>query len=1121
MKTNPCRFVSSTCVRCTKAVLLILCVIALLLFNPGRLKAAPPGSTWTQTFGDEFNNETGLDSIKWDPRMIWGSGANTGEAELYNNVLVNGTNKNIALNSGSSLKLIAIKDNPDGSHAYSSGLVASYNHFNQAFGYFECRAKTPPGKGLWPAIWMIEGQKEGAYSWPPEIDIMEQIGSSPTLDYMTAHYRPDGNYPLDYWTTSGAVGTVANGSQAYYLNFHTYAVDWDPDKLTYYIDDVPVGSTTSYTPYLREMHLILNLGVGGSTSWGGAPDANTVFPATYEVDWIRAYTKALPRPWAAADIGSPTAWGRTYASSTGLFNMCGSGVGLTGTSDKFQFAYLPLVGDGTIVARVKNEIGTVSHNWAQNPSAKAGVMIRETLSANARNVFIALEPVVGGTAGGNVFSSRSVTSGTTTTTVLGNHQAVPSWLKLVRSGTTLTGYSSTNGTTWVSSGTVNISMTGTNYVGLATSICLSGSNKATAQFDNILVTGTDSPVITSIALSPAYSMEEPGSTEQFSAAAYDQFYNALSPQPSFTWSSSGGGTIDSNGLFTSGSIVGGPYTATATRGAVSGTAPVTIVNIPNGPILLTATAATLLNGWVKLTWTDNSNIETGYRIQRLDGSGNFVNLASVGANVVTYTNSGLSMPSGPYTYRVYASGSSSDSDYSNVVTISVPAPPAGPTGLTATPGNNQVALSWNSVAGASNYNVQRATTSGTGAYTTIKTNNVGTTYTDATAVNGTTYYYKVCYNVSGVGSSLYCSPVSATPVGLLATITVSPTNATVQSGSNQQFSAIGKDSFGNNLVPQPTFAWSMAGGGTIDSSGLFSATTAGGPFTVTAASGTVNGGGSVTVTLPPPVLTTITVSPASAAVQTGSNQQFTAVGKDQYGADMSPQPVFAWTVAGGGSIDSSGLFNATTAGGPFTVTATSGTVNGTASVTVNNSIPVAPTGLLATWATMLNGWFKLTWTDNSFNETGFTIQSLSGTTWSTYATVGANVVTYTRTGLNMPSGPYNLRVIATGSAGNSGASNQVTFSIPAAPAGPTGLTATPGSNQVALSWTAVTGANNYNVQRAIAWGGPYSVIKYNNVGATYMDSTALNGTTYYYEVNYNFSGVGASLYCSPVSATLP
>ena len=89
----------------------------------------------------------------------------------------------------------------------------------------------------------------------------------------------------------------------------------------------------------------------------------------------------------------------------------------------------------------------------------------------------------------------------------------------------------------------------------------------------------------------------------------------------------------------------------------------------------------------------------------------------------------------------------------------------------------------------------------------------------------------------------------------------------------------------------------------------------------------------------PPVLTTIKVSPANASVQTSAQQQFSAAGYDQFGKLLSSQPTFTWSVNGvGNNINSSGLFTAgATAGGPFTVSAASGGVNGTASVTVTSS----------------------------------------------------------------------------------------------------------------------------------------------------------------------------------------
>jgi mannose/cellobiose epimerase-like protein (N-acyl-D-glucosamine 2-epimerase family) len=83
-------------------------------------------------------------------------------------------------------------------------------------------------------------------------------------------------------------------------------------------------------------------------------------------------------------------------------------------------------------------------------------------------------------------------------------------------------------------------------------------------------------------------------------------------------------------------------------------------------------------------------------------------------------------------------------------------------------------------------------------------------------------------------------------------------------------------------------------------------------------------------------LTGIAVSPSTAAVNTSATQQFTATAQDQFAAAMSPQPAIAWNVSGGGTINASGLFTAgTTAGGPFTVSAQSGALTGTAQVTVS------------------------------------------------------------------------------------------------------------------------------------------------------------------------------------------
>ena len=99
--------------------------------------------------------------------------------------------------------------------------------------------------------------------------------------------------------------------------------------------------------------------------------------------------------------------------------------------------------------------------------------------------------------------------------------------------------------------------------------------------------------------------------------------------------------------------------------------------------------------------------------------------------------------------------------------------------------------------------------------------------------------------LGNVGTS---AVVNVTVVGPLAQIGVTPANATVAPGGQQQFSATGADLLGDTLNPQPAFVWSVSGGGTIDGTGLFTAgSAAGGPFNVVAASGGITGEASVSV----------------------------------------------------------------------------------------------------------------------------------------------------------------------------------------------------------------------------------------------------------------------------------
>lgn len=152
-------------------------------------------------------------------------------------------------------------------------------------------------------------------------------------------------------------------------------------------------------------------------------------------------------------------------------------------------------------------------------------------------------------------------------------------------------------------------------------------------------------------------------------------------------------------------------------------------------------------------------------------------------------------------------------DFFAIVKSSLTPPPA-PTGLAASPGNNQVSLSWNASSGATSYSVKRATTSG-GPYATIAPGVTSTSYTDTTAVNGTTYYYVVSA-VNAAGESPDSSEVSATPQA--PTAPAAPTNLTA--------TASGKKKIRLN--------WTQSTSPNVTQNNIYRSTTSGGPYSLVA-----------------------------------------------------------------------------------------------------------------------------------------------------------------------------------------------------------------------------------------------------------------------------------------------
>ena len=118
-----------------------------------------------------------------------------------------------------------------------------------------------------------------------------------------------------------------------------------------------------------------------------------------------------------------------------------------------------------------------------NANAKAGIMTRDGLTANAKNLFLGFTPGTGGIR----WQRRTTAGGATTSTTVA--ATIPSWVRLTRAGTTVTAYRSTDGVTWTNIGSQTITLSSTAYIGLGVTSNVSGT-ACKATFRNVTLTGS-------------------------------------------------------------------------------------------------------------------------------------------------------------------------------------------------------------------------------------------------------------------------------------------------------------------------------------------------------------------------------------------------------------------------------------------------------------------------------------------------------------------------------------------------------------------------------------------------------------------------------------------------------
>ncbi|AUI61831.1 glycoside hydrolase family 16 protein [Amycolatopsis sp. BJA-103] len=262
----------------------VLAAAVLLGSLPATAQApASEAAVMAATFTDDFNGPAGagIDTSKW--HFETGDNVNNHERQWY----TSGTN-NAALDGQGNLVITAKKENPGnyncwyGRCEYTSARLSTQGQFTQTYGRFEARMKLPRGQGMWPAFWML-GADIGNVGWPNsgEIDIMENVGFEPNTVHGTLH-GPG-------YSGAGGIGAGYNGPN-FSDDFHTYAVDWAPNQIRWYVDGnlyqtrTPADLNGNRWVFDHPFYLILNLAVGGY--WPGDPNSSTVFPQRLVVDYV-------------------------------------------------------------------------------------------------------------------------------------------------------------------------------------------------------------------------------------------------------------------------------------------------------------------------------------------------------------------------------------------------------------------------------------------------------------------------------------------------------------------------------------------------------------------------------------------------------------------------------------------------------------------------------------------------------------------------------------------------------------------------------------------------------------------------------------------------------------------
>jgi beta-glucanase (GH16 family) len=317
----------------------LLCLFGIAAALSAQTVTPPlPPQGYSLLFHDEFDGQS-LDTSKWLPAWPWGNGLN----DTYPDD--EALPRNISISKGIAHFTVTRGGTSSGA-SYGSAVASTAGRFSLQYGYWEARVRMPSkAHGLWPAFWLVA--TDG--TWPPEIDIMEWLGNNPTMYDMTVHYG----------STNRSDEGIFYGPD-FSADYHVLGFLSTPSGLHWYVDGIERFSTMLGIP-TKPLQIILNNSTGG---WNGnVVDSTTVFPASFDVDYVRVYANnglTAPPP-SGGGGGGGTATDNTEPSTpTGFTGQANSRseVGLWWDPSKDNVGVA-----GYQIFRNGVKVGTTADNW--------------------------------------------------------------------------------------------------------------------------------------------------------------------------------------------------------------------------------------------------------------------------------------------------------------------------------------------------------------------------------------------------------------------------------------------------------------------------------------------------------------------------------------------------------------------------------------------------------------------------------------------------------------------------------------------------------------------------------------------------------------------------------------